>query len=140
MPSTCFAEENGSIVNSGRWLQWHWKGADAPGEALNDGEILAGIFLRLREMYAKDGGAVPEQVLNMTWDYLTPENPAPEEVARESNGKALADLIDPATGAVLVKKVNSLAPLLSCVTTAPPQAAAGSSPEAGRQKVTRWRA
>ena len=25
LPSTCFAEENGSIVNSGRWLQWHWK-------------------------------------------------------------------------------------------------------------------
>lgn len=39
LPSTCFAEENGSIVNSGRWLQWHWKGADAPGIALNDGEI-----------------------------------------------------------------------------------------------------
>lgn len=74
LPSTCFAEENGSIVNSGRWLQWHWKGADAPGEALNDGEILAGIFSRLREMYARDGGAVPEQVLNMTWDYLTPDN------------------------------------------------------------------
>jgi hypothetical protein len=33
LPSTCFAEENGSIVNSGRWLQWHWKGADAPGIA-----------------------------------------------------------------------------------------------------------
>jgi anaerobic selenocysteine-containing dehydrogenase len=27
LPSTCFAEENGSIVNSGRWLQWHWKGS-----------------------------------------------------------------------------------------------------------------
>ncbi|ENE33953.1 molybdopterin oxidoreductase family protein, partial [Escherichia coli P0302293.10] len=36
LPSTCFAEENGSIVNSGRWLQWHWKGQDAPGEARND--------------------------------------------------------------------------------------------------------
>lgn len=31
LPSTCFAEENGSIVNSARWLQWHWKGADGPG-------------------------------------------------------------------------------------------------------------
>ncbi len=31
LPSTCFAEENSSIVNSGRWLQWHWKGADARG-------------------------------------------------------------------------------------------------------------
>jgi anaerobic selenocysteine-containing dehydrogenase len=26
LPSTCFAEEDGSIANSGRWLQWHWKG------------------------------------------------------------------------------------------------------------------
>ena len=49
-----FAEENGSIVNSGRWLQWHWKGADAPGIAVTDGEILAGIFTRLRKMYAEE--------------------------------------------------------------------------------------
>lgn len=32
LPSTCFAEENGSIVNSGRWLQWHWKGG-RPGRS-----------------------------------------------------------------------------------------------------------
>lgn len=108
LPSTCFAEENGSIVNSGRWLQWHWKGADAPGIARNDGEILSGIFLRLREMYAKEGGALPEAVLNMSWDYLTPENPHPEEVARENNGRALADLTDPVSGAVIVKKGQQL--------------------------------
>ncbi len=107
LPSSCFAEENGSIVNSGRWLQWHWKGADAPGEAKHDGEILAGIFIRLREMYAREGGAVPEQVLNMTWDYLTPEDPASEEVAMESNGKALADVLD-ADGKVLAKKGEQL--------------------------------
>lgn len=51
LPSTCFAEEDGSIANSGRWLQWHWKGQDAPGEARNDGEILAGIYHHLRELY-----------------------------------------------------------------------------------------
>jgi formate dehydrogenase major subunit len=33
LPTTCFAEEDGSLVNSSRWLQWHWKGADGPGEA-----------------------------------------------------------------------------------------------------------
>ena len=33
LPTTCFAEENGALVNSARWLQWHWKAADAPGEA-----------------------------------------------------------------------------------------------------------
>ena len=108
LPSTCFAEENGSIVNSGRWLQWHWKGADAPGIATTDGEILAGIFLRLRKMYAEEGGPTPEPVLNMTWDYSTPHEPASEEVAMESNGKALADLTDPVTGAVVVKKGQQL--------------------------------
>ncbi len=148
LPSSCFAEENGSIVNSSRWLQWHWKGADAPGEALNDGAILAGIFSRLRDMYRREGGAVPEQVLNMTWDYLTPDNPEPEEVAQESNGKALADITD-ADGKVLVKKgeqLSTFAHLRDDGTTAsgwggmppPPPVAVGSLPVAGHQPVTRW--
>ena len=107
LPSTCFAEENGSIVNSARWLQWHWQGADGPGEARNDGEILAGIYLRLRQLYAEEGGALPEAVLNMSWDYLMPDSPAAEEVARESNGRALVDLVDD-KGAVLVKKGQQL--------------------------------
>jgi formate dehydrogenase-N alpha subunit len=63
LPSTCFAEEDGSIANSGRWLQWHWKGQDAPGEARNDGEILAGIYHRLREMYRTEGGKGAEPLL-----------------------------------------------------------------------------
>ncbi|MFE8118224.1 formate dehydrogenase-N subunit alpha [Brenneria goodwinii] len=103
LPSSCFAEENGSIVNSGRWLQWHFKGAEPPAEALHDGIILAGIFLRLREMYAKEGGSNPEPVLNMAWNYLNPEDPSPEEVAREGNGYALADIYDD-QGALVLKK------------------------------------
>ncbi len=103
LPCCCFAEENGSIVNSARWLQWHWKGADAPAEALGDGEILAGIFHRLRQLYQQQGGAVPEQLLNMRWDYYDPYRPTAEEIAQESNGYALADLTD-ANGNLLVKK------------------------------------
>jgi formate dehydrogenase major subunit len=96
LPSTCFAEEDGSLTNSGRWLQWHYKGAEPPGEAKGDIEIIAGLFLRIRAMYAKDGGAFPDPVLNVTWSYKTPSTPAAEEVAMEYNGKALVDLADPA--------------------------------------------
>ena len=32
LPTTCFAEENGTLVNSARWLQWHWKAAPPPGK------------------------------------------------------------------------------------------------------------
>jgi formate dehydrogenase major subunit/formate dehydrogenase-N alpha subunit len=55
LPSSCFAEENGSIANSGRWLQWHWAAAEPPGEALHDGKILGRLFMRLRELYQQEG-------------------------------------------------------------------------------------
>ena len=104
LPSTCFAEENGSLTNSGRWLQWHYKGAEPPGEAKPDADIVAGIFLKLRELYQKEGGAFPDPILNLTWDYKTPHAPAPEELAMEYNGKALADLIDPKDPTKVVMK------------------------------------
>lgn len=58
-------------------------------------------------MYADEGGALPEAVLNMSWNYLTPDSPASEEVAMESNGRALADLVDD-KGTVLAKKGQQL--------------------------------
>src|SRR5215831_6074429 len=95
LPSTCFAEEEGSLTNSGRWLQWHYKGAEPPGEARGDMEIMAPLFLRLREMYRKEGGAFPDPILNVTWPYVVPHSPSAEEIAKEMNGRALEDLIDP---------------------------------------------
>ena len=99
LPTTCFAEENGSLVNSARWLQWHWKAAEGPGEAKSDIWIMSGIFHRLRELYRKEGGAFPDPLLNVTWKYTDPVSPDPEELAKEMNGRALADLTDAATGA-----------------------------------------
>src|SRR5690606_31045889 len=95
LPTTCFAEEEGALVNSGRWLQWHWKGAEPPGQAKSDIEIMALIFTRMRELYATEGGAFPDPILNLTWDYARPQYPTAEELAKEYNGRALQDLRDP---------------------------------------------
>ncbi len=95
LPSTCFAEEDGSLVNSGRTLVWHWKGAEPPGEAKEDEEIIAQLFTRIRRLYEKDGGTFPEPILNLTWDYKIATKPSADELAREYNGKALADVPDP---------------------------------------------
>jgi formate dehydrogenase major subunit len=95
LPSTCFAEEDGSLTNSGRWLQWHWKGAEPPGEAKADPEIMAEIFTRIRALYQKDQGAFPDPIVNLTWPYRNPRFPSPEELAMEFSGKALADVTDP---------------------------------------------
>jgi formate dehydrogenase major subunit len=95
LPSTCFAEDEGSITNSGRWLQWHWKAAPPPGEARTDIDIMAELFVRLRAMYRKDGGAFPDPIVNLTWPYKVPHMPGPDELAKEYNGRALTDLTDP---------------------------------------------
>lgn len=108
LPTTCFAEEDGSLVNSGRWLQWHWKGAEPPGQARTDIAIMAGLFHRLRQAYATEGGAFPDPILNLDWPYLKPDEPGPDEIAREFNGKALEDLYDPATGALQAKAGEQL--------------------------------
>ena len=109
LPTTCFAEEDGSLVNSGRWLQWHWKGGEPPGKARTDIAIMAGLFLRLRELYRSDDGAFHEPILGLDWNYQNPDEPSPEEIAREFSGKALADVTDPASGAVLAKAGEQLA-------------------------------
>lgn len=105
LPSTCFAEEEGSTVNSGRWIQWHYKGAEPPAEAKPDPEILAELFLTLRDMYKTEGGQVAEPILNLSWPYADPMSPHPVELAKEMNGRALADVLDPKDPTkVLVKK------------------------------------
>ncbi len=90
LPTTLFAEEEGCIVNSGRWMQWHWKGANPPGESKPDAEILSGIMLTLKQMYKDEGGKLPEPIEAIKWDYHTPSFPHGEEVAKELNGKDIA--------------------------------------------------
>jgi len=95
LPCSGFAEKDGSFINSARWIQWKWKAIDPPGEAKTDQEVLARILMAVRELYKKEGGALPEQVLNVDWNYTNPYSPDLAEVLKEINGKALADIKDP---------------------------------------------
>jgi formate dehydrogenase major subunit len=95
LPGAGFAEKDGTFVNSARWLQWKGAALPPPGLAKLDQEILARIFLRVRELYQKEGGKFPDPILNATWNYTEPENPSLSEVAREINGRAIADVTDP---------------------------------------------
>ncbi|QIQ22293.1 formate dehydrogenase-N subunit alpha [Zophobihabitans entericus] len=103
LPSNCFAEEDGTIVNSSRWLQWHWAAAKPPFEAKYDPEIISRIFLRMKELYAEEGGPGQEPMNSLVWDYKESHEPSAEELAKDYNGRALADLKD-ANGNVTIKK------------------------------------
>ena len=69
LPGAGFAEKDGTFVNSARWLQWKWAAVPPPGDAKLDQEILARIFLKVRELYRKEGGKFPDPILNLTWNY-----------------------------------------------------------------------
>ncbi len=101
LPGAGFAEKDGTFVNSARWLQWKWAAVPPPGLAKLDQEILARIFLRIRELYKAEGGTFPDPILNATWNYTTPHNPSLAEVAKELNGRALADVEDKATNTTM---------------------------------------
>jgi len=102
LPSTCFAEDEGALVNSGRWLQWHWAGGSPPGEAKHDTWIMAQIHRRLRALYEKEGGAFPDPILKLTWNYQDPDEPSPEELAKELNGYVVETVYDQSDPAKVV--------------------------------------
>ncbi len=108
LPTTCFAEEDGAIVSSSRVLQWHWKAADAPGEAKTDITIMSALHLRLKKLYAQEGGKFPDPIANLYWPYAQAAHPSSEEIAKEYNGRALVDLTD-AEGKVIRKAGEQLA-------------------------------
>jgi formate dehydrogenase major subunit len=101
LPGAGFAEKDGTFVNSARWLQWKWAAVPTPGEAKLDQEILARIFLTVRELYRKEGGAFPDPILNLAWNYTIPQNPSLSEVAKELSGRAVEDVTDKASGQMM---------------------------------------
>ena len=107
LPCAGFAEKDGSMTNSARWLQWKNVAVPPPGDCRLDQDIVAQIFLRVRDLYKSEGGKFPDPILNLTWNYTQPQHPALGELAKELNGKALADLTDPKTQ-VTIKRGQQL--------------------------------
>jgi formate dehydrogenase major subunit len=92
LPCAASMEKEGSISNSGRWMQWRYKAANPPGVAKPDGDIMYELFEKVRALYEKDKGAFPEPILNLKWDYETNGHFDIHNVAKEINGYFLEDI------------------------------------------------
>ena len=101
LPCAGFAEKDGSMTNSARWVTWKYAAVPPPGQARLDQDIVAQIFLRIRDLYKKEGGKFPDPILNCSWAYADAQHPPLTQIAMELNGKALADLEDPVTKQVI---------------------------------------
>jgi formate dehydrogenase major subunit len=85
LPAAASFEKEGSVTNSGRWSQWRYKCADAPGDAIPDMDILSRLMNEIRGLYQADAGAPHrDAIVNLDWDYGTHVDP--HQVAKEING------------------------------------------------------
>jgi len=84
LPAKASMEKEGSLTNSGRWMQWRYKCCDGPSMARNDLWIITQLVMKVKELYATEGGEYPDPILNLTWDYG--DEPDVHKVAQEING------------------------------------------------------
>jgi formate dehydrogenase major subunit len=121
LPAADAMEKAGSIVTSGRRIQWRTKVAGVPGVAKEDIWMLTQFVKALKELYKGSTDAKDRPILDLVWDYGDP--PDVEKVAQEINGYALENVVD-ATGKVLVEKGKVIPGFATVASAANPDAIA----------------
>jgi len=85
LPCATSVEKEGSITNSGRWMQWRYQGPKRLRGVKPDGDIMVELFEKIRELY-KNGGTFPEPIQNLRWDFVKNGKFDPHAVAKLING------------------------------------------------------
>ncbi len=94
LPASASMEKEGSQSNSGRWVQWKYKAAEAPGDAIPVGEIEIKILDAVKKLYEKEGGPNAEAIVNLKWDYLDKKGSMDVlKVAQQINGRFTKDTV-----------------------------------------------
>ncbi len=98
LPCASSVEKEGSITNSGRWAQWRYKAIDPIGDTKPDADIINELYFRVVKLYEKEGGAYPDPILNLSWNYGEKDKDGkikeidPHLIAKEINGYFLKDV------------------------------------------------
>ncbi|TMC51656.1 MAG: formate dehydrogenase [Chloroflexi bacterium] len=95
-PSAQVAEMEGSFTNTQRWVQWHEKAADPPGECRSDSWFTHQLALRLKKMYANSSEPRDQGFKNLLWDfdYDAGKYPADTRIQGEPEAKKIVKEIN----------------------------------------------
>ena len=87
LPAAASYEKDGSVSNSGRWIQWRYQAILPPGDAKSDLWIADKLYRAIRDVYLQ-GGVFPDPIVNLHWNYSESEGEEPDigRVALEING------------------------------------------------------
>jgi len=86
LPAAASMEKEGSITNSGRWMQWRYQAVHPSGMAKSDLWLLDRLFKAVKTRYKNQGGPIAGAILDMDWNYGSGDEPDVHAVAKEING------------------------------------------------------
>ncbi len=92
LPAATSVEKEGSVSDSARVAQWRNKAIEPVGESKADGQIIHELYLKIRSLYEKEGGAFPDPILKLKWDYAKDGTIDFHAIAKEINGYFTTDV------------------------------------------------
>lgn len=104
LPACGSFEKEGSVSNSGRWMQYRWEAIKPKGESKSDLEMVHNIALKLKDLYKNSTKPADEAINALTWDFGGEGHPDLNKVCKEINGYNLK------TGKILDKFATMTTP------------------------------
>ncbi|MGE4298492.1 MAG: formate dehydrogenase-N subunit alpha [Desulfovibrionaceae bacterium] len=93
LPCAVSIEKEGSITNSGRWMQWRYQGPKPWGLSKSDGHIMTELFMKIRELYKTKGGVFHKPIEALSVDmWQDKQGYNAHNVAKLINGYFLKDV------------------------------------------------
>ena len=92
LPCASAIEKEGSVSNSGRWMQWRYKAQEPQDGVLTDGHYFHELWEELAHLYEEEGGAYPEPITHLTFNRMCEADEAghyhfsAQQTARLCNG------------------------------------------------------
>lgn len=92
LPACAVYEKEGTASQTGRWVQYRWKGADPIGDSKSDLWIIDQLAKRIKRLYEGSTKPQDEPITRLVWGpYGEGEEPEPIKVGLELNGYTVAD-------------------------------------------------
>jgi len=79
-------EKEGSVSNSGRWMQYRWKALEPKNESKSDAWFAHNLYKKLKEMYVNESNEVAKPFNALDWQFGDGDYPEIDLISREING------------------------------------------------------
>ncbi len=91
LPAAAVFEKEGTAAQTGRWVQYRWKGAEPVGESKSDLWIIDQMAKGVKKLYKDSARPEDMPIKNLTWGYGEGEEPEAIKVGYEVSGYTVAD-------------------------------------------------